>query len=128
MKRVIALVLLSAISCGASPKHWWKDKRWWVGVGIIGGAVAADVYSTCQRIGVHGVEAGIAFAGNRSCGTTMAVGSGAFGFETALHAVEWHFGHDDPNRVIRSLTPWIVPAAVAPIHIHAAIHNLDLPH
>jgi hypothetical protein len=88
--------------------------------------VAADVYSTCRVIGPTSVETSPVFAGNRSCKASAGIGLAAFGAYTALHAVEWHVGHEDSSKVIRALTPWMVPAAVAPIHITAAVHNFRL--
>jgi hypothetical protein len=126
MNRIIVAILLSAISCQASPRHFWKDKQWLVGEAIIGLSVALDAHSTCQAVG-RGVETSLAFPGNHSCGTTAGISLGAFGFYTALHAAEWHVGHDDPNGVFRALTPWTVPAVVAPIHLYAAAHNYGLP-
>jgi hypothetical protein len=126
MKRILGLILLTAVSCGASPRHWFQDKRWWAGEAIIAGSVFLDAHSTCTRIGARGVETSIVFSGNRSCGASTGIGAGAIGFYTILHATEWHFGHDDPNKVIRALTPWMVPAAIAPIHLSAAAHNYSL--
>jgi hypothetical protein len=118
-------IIALAIPAKASP-HWYKDKRWWAGEAIIGLSVALDAHSTCQAVG-RGVETSIAFPGPRSCAETAGISLGAFGFYTVLHAAEWHVGHDDPNKVIRGLTPWMIPAAVAPIHLYAAAHNYGLP-
>jgi hypothetical protein len=123
---IAAIVLLAVVPVEASPRHWFTDKKWWVGEAIIATSVALDAHSTCQAVG-RGVETSIAFPGPRSCGATAGISFGAFGFYTALHAAEWHVGHEDPNRVIRGLTPWMISAAVAPIHLHAAVHNYSLP-
>lgn len=124
--RYLAILLLVAIPAHASPRHWYADKRWWVGEGIIALSVALDAHSSCLAVN-RGVDTSIAFPSRRSCGADTGIGLGAFAAYTALHAAEWHFGHDDPSRAIRALTPWMLPAVVAPIHLSAAIHNYMLP-
>lgn len=121
MKRVIALILLTAVSCAAKP--FWKSKAWWVGEAGIVFANGLDTHSTCQNIGASGVESSLLFSGNRSCGAAIGIGLGSIGFETSMHILEWHVGQNDPKKVFRKLAPWTVPAAVMPIHLQAAAHN-----
>jgi len=107
----------------ASPRHWYTSKAWWAGETIIALSVALDAHSTCQGFGQGLREGSVLLYGNRSCPAAAGISLGAFAGYTALHAAEWHVGHDDPNKVIRRLTPWMLPAAVAPLHFYAAGHN-----
>jgi hypothetical protein len=123
---LLALLALSAIPCQSAPKHFYQDKKWWLGEAVIVTSVILDAHSTCRSFAHGGVETGPALSGNTSCGVEKGVAVGAFGFYTALHIGLWDIGHDDPSRFWRTVSYWAMPSVAAGIHVPAAIHNYRL--
>lgn len=122
----VVLALAFATSASAEPKHWYKDKKWWIGEAVIAAAVAADYHSTAIQRGT-GRETNMLLGPSPSNRRLVIVGSSAFGYWTALHVLDWHFWHDDPVKGWRTFGYTAIPVAAAAIHGSAAIHNYELP-
>jgi hypothetical protein len=110
--------------------HWYTSKSWWVGDGIAGGAIALDAFSTTSKVlpgYPYVLEGNKALGHHPSRGKLIEVASAEFSALTIIHALAWHFSHQDPSRTWRFIGAWSVPAEVAAAHIPAAIHNFNLP-
>lgn len=141
--RTLTLVLAFCFACGGQTPAYarphesritnhqsrpaLKDWRWWIGEGIILGAVAADAASSC-RFPAHGYrEANPILGPHPSCRDTSLLLTGAAGFYTGLHLLNHWIGRNEdygPNQWLRYGS---VPLAVAAVHGTAAVHNYMLP-
>jgi hypothetical protein len=85
----------------------WKDKKFWLGVGIIAGANLA------QGIQYNKVRSGGTYAfGNHTSSGDIALWESAFTAAMfGLHSFEWYLGHDDPNKYWRFTSRAMIPAA-----------------
>jgi hypothetical protein len=110
------------------PKHFWTDWKWWVGEGVIVGAMAADMRSSM----LVSMRCPQCTEQNRLLGkhpsakaqvTLLSVGIVA---ETGLHIAAWKLGHDDPNRFWRNMARWEVPVIVGVGEGYYAHHNYGL--
>ncbi len=119
---ISAILFLSSIA-NASPKHWYKDPKWWVGTVVIGAAVAADSFTTASVIHQGGAEVGDPFLGNKPGAARLSgIELGWFGFYTAFHAFNWHETHND-SKGWRTTGYVLAPALFGGIETYAAIHN-----
>lgn len=125
-KLLAFLLLLSPLSTFAAPRHWYTDKKWWLGEAVIAGAVFVDYHSTAINRGVGG-ETNPFLGPHPTTRGLVIVGASAFTYWTTLHAVEWHIGHDDPNKAWRIVGYTAIPVVAAAIHGTAAAHNYSLP-
>lgn len=113
------------IASGEWQKPFWKDKTFWLGTGVIGGSVAADMGTTSWMRGQGGIEENTLLYGRYPSNTRITeVGIGAFATYFALHIVEYKLSHNDPSEAWRTFGQWGVPAAVVGVHGSAAVHNL----
>lgn len=127
MKKTLAVALLVAmLPMCASAKPFYKSKRWWAGVAVIGAAVALDAHSSCQAFSRGGLETNPLIYGTRSCGEVSGLMVGAFGFYTTMHALEWHVTQRDPNKAIGFTGLVALPAVALGVHLPAAIHNYGI--
>lgn len=123
----IALLAILTIATPAqsAPKHWYKNWKLLTGEAVIITVATLDAQSTCRAFSHGGVESGPVLSGNKSCGVEVGTMIGGIAFYTTLHALEWRIGHKDETRIVRDLSPWMVPAVVTAIHLPAAIHNYE---
>lgn len=122
--RSLAIFLLfCAVPAQAAPKHFYTDWKWWVGTAINGTMVALDMHSTTVMLSRGGTESNMILGPHPSNGEVAGLGVGAFAYWTVIHAVDWHFGHDDPNKAWRVIGYIAMPIATTAIHGSAAIEN-----
>ena len=151
MLRNLILILLPVflvVPSFAGPKHFYTDKKWWIGVAVIGATSALDALSTCQTAD-RGSESNFILGLHPSCKSVAALEIAGFASQSGLHALAWHCQQDDflekhPHGVhgrCYSLNEYegshpvlnqvfiysAVPAINAGIHVPAAIHNWSLP-
>lgn len=122
---IVGLLFLAA-AAPASADPFYKHKRWWAGVAVIGAAVALDAHSSCRAFSHGAIETNPWIYGTRSCAEVSGLMVGAFGFYTTMHALEWHVTQNQPNKAIRIFGQVALPAVAVGIHVPAAIHNYDL--
>lgn len=111
----------------AHPSHpFYKDKKFWLGVGIIGAAVAADGYTTSTMLDRGNIESN-PLLGPHPSNRAIALNSLAgFGGYFGLHWIAYHYSHDDPSTPWREIGRWEIPIIAGSIHGHAAFHNSTL--
>ena len=124
---LLAGLLLAGTTCQAAPNHFWKDKKWWIGTAVNGVVVGLDMHSTTQAQSRGGVESNPILGPHPSNGQIAGLGVGAFAFYTTVHAVEWHFSHDDDRKWVRIVGLVAIPAGAVAIHLPSAIHNYEIP-
>lgn len=144
----LSLLVVFAVPAFAGPKHFYTDKKWWIGVAVIGAANALDALSTCQSAG-RGIETNPILGPNPSCKNVAGLTIGGFVIESGFHALSWHCQQDDffeqhpagqkgrcyglnqyeGNHPILNqvLVYSAIPAINVGFHIPAAIHNWGLP-
>jgi hypothetical protein len=127
---MIALAAACAGSANARPKHWYTDKKWWIGEAINVGATMADADSTCRAVRRGAVEQNIILGPSPGCGHVFALEIGAAGYWTCLHILDWHLwdsNDPDPHLGLRVLGYTVIPVAAAAINGSAAIQNYGVP-
>jgi|SRR5579864_652194 len=122
----LVLVFLFSIPAAAGPKRLLKDWTFYAGEAIMAAAESADGYSTCRGMAFGYPEQHWPAAGSLSCRNTGLRLAGGFAFYTGLNVLEFKLFRHDRNRVIRELTPGMVPGAVAGLHSYFAARNLTL--
>ena len=130
MKTIMALLITMALFCGsadAKPRHWYTDKKWWIGEAVITAAVVADAHSTSRGVGMGFTERNTwAFGSRPSNGRIAGVSAGYFAIQTTLHATAWHVERNETNKYWNTAKYVGVPAAVAIINGHNAALNYQL--
>jgi hypothetical protein len=122
---LILAILCLPVAASAQPKHWYQDKKWWVGEAIIGAAIAAD-YGVSAHQGFVG-ESNVLLGPHPSTGRAVGVSLFAFGFESGVHILNWHLVvHNEPNKYWRAAGYLTMPAISAGAHGYAAIHDASL--
>lgn len=128
---VIALVVAAlARSADATPRHWYTDKKWWVGEAVIVGSTMADAASTCRGVGRGGVEQNMILGPSPSCGHVFAFEVGATGYWTFFHALDWHLMNgENPDAKLgwRVFGYTVIPIAAFAVNGSAAIQNFGVP-
>ena len=106
-------------------KSPFKDKKWWLGEGIILAEGLASGITTNQHKtgGTHlfGNCGGCTTSGDIALFETAAVA-----FFTGLHGFEWYLGHDDPNKYWRFGSYAAIPALAASVGVYGIIHNNEV--
>ena len=106
--------------------HWYKDKYFWLGVGVIGASIAADGYTTSKFSNGLYESNPIArtFIGRYPTPRAIAI-TNSIGFAAifGLHIVAWKHSHNDPSMAWRQFGRWAGPAIVAGINGRSALHN-----
>jgi hypothetical protein len=129
MRKSFALALAVATiagPAGAAPRHWYSDKKWWIGEAVNIGATMADANSTCRALRRGAVEENMVLGARPSCGQAYALEVGAAGYWTFFHALNWHWWdgqNPDPKLGWRLYGYASIPVAVFAINGSAAIHN-----
>src|ERR1700757_4824709 len=98
MRRVAMLALgmfIIAGSTSAGRRHWYTDKKWWIGEAVIVGSTMADANSTCRGIKRGGVEQNVLLGPSPHCGHIYAFEGGAAGYWTVFHILDWHWWDGD---------------------------------
>src|SRR3974390_676398 len=122
---VLTLFVTSAIPAFGSPKHWYTDKKWWVGEAVIVTAVALDMNSTAGAIHRGGWETNVFLCPHPSTRRIAIMGTAAGGYWTFFHALDWHFFHDD-SKGFRIFSYTAIPAIAVATHVPAAINNYSV--
>jgi hypothetical protein len=125
---VIAMVVASvAGSTNAAPRHWYTDKKWWIGESVNLLATGLDANSTCCALSRGSTEGNIILGPHPSCRNVAGMQMGAAFYWTFFHVLDWHFWNNPeapvPNRALRIIGYTAIPVAAAAIHGSAAIHN-----
>lgn len=129
MKQLICcLALLSlAASAEARPKHWYTDKKWWVGTALMGAAIAADAHSTSRGVGMGLQERNTWAFGSRPSNARIAgISLGYFAIQTSLHAAAWHVERNETSKPWNVLKYTALPTTVLVINGHDAAKNYQL--
>lgn len=124
---LLALILLLPVHAEARPKHWFSDKKWWVGEFFIAAAIGADAHSTIQRTNRQ-VEGNHLLGRNPSRAKVIGLASLSMGLQTSYHAFCWHLtsGEDDAKgwRIVGYTA---IPTEVVAIYgLKGAVHNYQL--
>ncbi len=127
---LMATALLSASLAHAEPRprRWYKDWKWWVGEALIAGIRAADAHSTvttpsrCPGC----IETNLFLGKHPSTGAIVAISSGGFGLESALHILSWKYCPNENSRWWRAASYALVPGVDAAGSIPAIVHNYGL--
>ena len=125
--KLLAILLLIAFPAEARPKHFFSDKKWWVGEFFIAAAIGADAHSTVQRTGRQ-IEGNHLLGPNPSRAKVIGLASLSMGLQTSYHAFCWHLttGEDDAKgwRIVGYTA---IPVEVVSIYgLKGAIHNYHL--
>lgn len=105
--------------------HWYTSKSFYGGVGIIGGVILFDALSTSTHYPY--IETNKFLGPHPSDRKFAAVAGIEFGALTSLHAAAWHFSHQDPSKVWRTIGTVAIPFEAAAAHVPAGFSNLQLP-
>jgi hypothetical protein len=135
-------MLLLAIPAKATPKHFYRDWRWWTGAAVIVGTELVDVHSSCRVFAEGYHEMNWPLRGTRSCGKVASSAMGFAAIGITLHALAWHcvqndgwfgkcYGMNQDNgkykRFWDDAAYLAAPAAFGIPHTWAAIDNYRLP-
>jgi len=120
------LLFTLASSVEARPRHWYTDKKWWVGEFFVAASIGADAASTVQRTGRQ-VEGNHLLGKNPSRRSVIGVAVLSMSIQTSLHAEAWHItvGEDD-TKPWRLVAYTGVPIICMSIYGTAAVHNYHL--
>lgn len=112
------------------PAHWYTDKAWWLGEGVIASIEAGDGYSTA--VGLERCptcrESNFLLGPHPSRSEIIGGSILGFGLRSALHVASWKFC-PDPNhrsRVWRMSCDSLIPAITTALTVPAIIGNLGL--
>lgn len=114
------------VSATPKPRHWYTDKKLWIGEAVIVGSTMADANSTCRGLQRGGVEQNVALGPHPSCGHIYAFEAGATAYWTFFHFLDWFWvdgGDPDPNLGWRVYGYVAMPVAAFGVNGTAAIHN-----
>jgi len=121
VKRILALVLVLATPVMAKPKHFYQDKKWWIGeAAIVASGLASGISVNHTRQGGTNL-----FGNATSSGEIAGIELAGFGVYTGLHILDWKVGHDDPNKVWRFIAYTSVPAIATSFNIATAVDALN---
>lgn len=113
------------------PKHFFKDKKWWIGESMNVLWPLLDAQSTCRDSHRGAEETNIVLGPHPSCKDVFALEAGAVGYWTFFHALQWHLV-ENPNQYEANLG-WrifgytVIPVAATAVNGSAAIHNYRIP-
>ena len=127
--RILAILLLLSfpLSAEARPKHFFTDKKWWIGEFFIAAAIGADAHSTVIRTNRQ-TEGNIFLGRNPSRAKVIGLASLSMGLQTSYYALCWHLttGEDD-TKGWRIVGYTAIPTEVVAIYgLKGAIHNYQL--
>lgn len=122
----LSILLLPSIGA-ARPRHWFTDKKWWLGEFFIAAAIGADAHSTVQRTGRQ-IEGNHLLGRDPSRVKVIGLATLSFGLQTTYYAACWHLttGEDDAKgwRIVGYTA---IPVTVVSIYgLKGAIHNYQL--
>jgi hypothetical protein len=105
--------------------HFYKEKAWWTGLGVIGLSVFLDAHSTSRR--PRGWSEGNPFLGsNPSAGRIAGFATLDFSAQALLHVFAWKQSHFDPSKPWRGIGQWGVPAGAFATNGQRGIRNYYL--
>ena len=105
--------------------HFYKDKTFWAGLGVIGVSLFLDGDSSARRPPGF-IEGNPILGQHPSTGKMVGFFTLDFGVQTALHIFAWKQSHFDPSKSWRIFGQWGVPAGVAAINARQGILNYRL--
>lgn len=132
MKRALLSIILLVLpaSAVARPRHWYTDKKWYLGEFFVAASIGADAASTVQRTNRQ-IEGNRFLGRNPSRQKVIGVALLSMSLQTSYHALAWHLtvGEDD-TRPWRIVSYTAVPIICMSIYGTAAVHNyhLEFPH
>lgn len=113
----------------ANPPHpWYKDKWFWVGIGVLSATTTAELHGTAmdqprfQEVGASHVILGP----HPSNAALAGWGVGEIAWFGTLHWFCYHKSHKDPSKAWRQIGRWVIPATIGPLETRAAIHDYRL--
>jgi len=110
------------------PKAWYGSKQWWLSLGVMGAAIAADAYTTanpCKGC----VESNTWLIGKHpSPGAVAGEAALNFSVQTGLHLWSYNLGKRDPSSAWRFTSLWAQPMAVGAMGGYFAHRNANLGH
>jgi len=124
MRTLLATILLLACALAVpaqTKRHFYSDKKWWIGEAVIGASwLASGIAINHTRAGATNL-----FGNNTTSGKIALFETGIFSFYSGLHIVEWKLGHDDPKKGWRIFSYTAIPAVSASFGAATAVDALN---
>lgn len=126
----VALIFL-ATPLAAKPKHFYSDKKWWIGVGVIGAVALLDGISSEHAYNRGAVEVGWdaspLIGAHPSPAASAGYCFGEFAVGAAFHWGAWKATHNDTSKYWRFAGYTTVPAIWTGIGTPTIVNNFRFP-
>lgn len=125
MKRALLCILVLsflplAAQAQSKPKHFFQEKKWWIGEAVILASVAVDYAYSSRAISSGFQEGNILLGPYPSTGRMVGIGFAVAGFWTAVHAGSYEIMKNDPSPAWRNLSLMSTPIEAGIIHGYGA--------